>query len=125
MNNLVWVACGTIIALGLLWFATVWIVARRKQLKSMQAEISELKNNLDIFNEGAQGIGRRLLDAERQLQIVASDQAQLMQKADNKSFTEAADLIAQGVSVEQVVTRCNLSIAEVELMALLNDKNQD
>ena len=93
----------------------------RKRLDSVTAELATLKHDLSIFNDGAQGIGRRLVEAEKQLKSVANDQAQLKQQTSNQSYTEAAVLVAEGLSVDEIVERCELSRAEVELMVLLRD----
>ncbi|MDG1938676.1 MAG: DUF2802 domain-containing protein, partial [Pseudomonadales bacterium] len=81
------------------------------------------KRNLSIFDDGAQGIGRRLVEAERQLKSVVSDQAQFKQQSSNQSYTDAASLVAEGLSVDQVVERSDLSRAEVELMVLLRESD--
>lgn len=93
----------------------------RKRLDSVTAELADLKHDLSIFNDGAQGIGRRLVEAEKQLKMVANDQAQLKQQTSNQSFTDAAVLVAEGLTVDQIVERCEISRAEVELMVLLRD----
>jgi hypothetical protein len=94
----------------------------RKRMDLMASELDELKRNLNIFNDGAQGIGRRLVEAEKQLKMVASDQAQLKQQGGTQSYTDAANMVAQGLTVDEIVDRCDLSRAEVELMILLSDR---
>lgn len=95
----------------------------RKRMDLMAAELDELKRNLNIFNDGAQGIGRRLVEAEKQLKMVASDQAQLKQQSGTQTYTDAANMVAQGLTVDEIVARCDLSRAEVELMLLLSDRS--
>lgn len=101
--------------------AAVMFRRDRKRLDNVTAELANLKHDLSIFNDGAQGIGRRLVEAEKQLKMVANDQAQLKQQTSNQSFTDAAVLVAEGLTVDQIVERCELSRAEVELMVLLRD----
>lgn len=95
----------------------------RKRMDLMSTELDELKRNLNIFNDGAQGIGRRLVEAEKQLKMVASDQAQLKQQSGTQTYTDAANMVAQGLTVDEIVARCDLSRAEVELMLLLSDRS--
>jgi hypothetical protein len=52
-----------------------------------------------------------------------SDQVQFKQQSSNQSYTDAASLVAQGLSVDQVVERSDLSRAEVELMVLLRESD--
>lgn len=95
----------------------------KRRLDIMNAELCDLKRSLSIFDDGAQGIGRRLVEAERQLKSVVSDQAQFKQQSNNQSYTEAATLVAEGLSVDQVVEKSDLSRAEVELMVLLRESD--
>ena len=95
----------------------------KRRLDVINAELVDLKRNLSIFDDGAQGIGRRLVEAERQLKSVVSDQVQFKHQSSNQSYTDAASLVAQGLSVDQVVERSDLSRAEVELMVLLRESD--
>ena len=111
-----------VIALLLVVLAGALLLDRyKRRLDNMNTELEQLKRNLSIFDDGAQGIGRRLVDAERQLKSVVSDQAQFKQQSSNQSYTDAASLVAQGLSVDQVVEKSDLSRAEVELMVLLRE----
>ncbi|MDB2409370.1 DUF2802 domain-containing protein [Pseudomonadales bacterium] len=114
-----------IVAVSLLvvLFAIVLLRRYQQRLDAMTSELDNLKRNLSIFDDGAQGIGRRLVEAERQLKSVVSDQAQFKQQSSNQSYTDAASLVAEGLSVDQVVERSDLSRAEVELMVLLRESD--
>ena len=114
----------TAVVLILVVVAGAALLGRYKRwLDTINAELLDLKRNLSIFDDGAQGIGRRLVEAERQLKSVVSDQVQLKQQSSNQSYTDAASLVAQGLSVDQVVDRSDLSRAEVELMVLLRESD--
>jgi len=85
----------------------------KRRLDIINAELFELKRSLSIFDDGAQGIGRRLVEAERQLKSVVSDQVQFKQQSNNQSYTDAASLVAQGLSVDEVVEQSDLSRASL------------
>lgn len=116
------VATAVVLVLVLLAGAAL-LMRYRRRLDTINAELSDLKRSLSIFDDGAQGIGRRLVEAEKQLKAVVSDQVQIKQQSSNQSYTEAASLVAQGLSVDQVVERSDLSRAEVELMVLLRESD--
>ena len=116
------VATAVVLVLVLLAGAAL-LMRYRRRLDIINAELSDLKRSLSIFDDGAQGIGRRLVEAEKQLKSVVSDQVQINQQSSNQSYTEAASLVAQGLSVDQVVERSDLSRAEVELMVLLRESD--
>ena len=114
----------TAVVLVLVLLAGAALLRRyKRRLDVINAELVELKRSLSIFDDGAQGIGRRLVEAERQLKSVVSDQVQFKQQSSNQSYTDAASLVAQGLSVDQVVEQSDLSRAEVELMVLLRESD--
>ena len=116
------VATAVVLVLVLLAGAAL-LMRYRRRLDIINAELSDLKRSLSIFDDGAQGIGRRLVEAEKQLKSVVSDQVQIKQQSSNQSYTDAVSLVAQGLSVDQVVERSDLSRAEVELMVLLRESD--
>ena len=95
---------------------------QRQQLLNLQFEVKQLQRSLAIFDDGSQGIGRRLVAAEKQLKSVLSDQSQLKQQASQQIYTDAAELVAAGLTVDQILSQTDISRAEVELMVLLRDK---
>ena len=95
---------------------------QRQQLLGLQLEVKQLQRSLAIFDDGSQGIGRRLVAAEKQLKSVLSDQSQLKQQASQQIYTDAAELVASGLTVDQILSQSDISRAEVELMVLLRDK---
>ena len=95
---------------------------QRQQLLGLQLEVKQLQRSLAIFDDGSQGIGRRLVAAEKQLKSVLSDQSQLKQQASQQIYTDAAELVAAGLTVDQILSQSDISRPEVELMVLLRDK---
>ena len=95
---------------------------QRQQLLDLQFEVKQLQRSLVIFDDGSHGIGRRLVAAEKQLKSVLSDQSQLKQQASQQIYTDAAELVAEGLTVDQILSQSDISRAEVELMVLLRDK---
>ena len=94
---------------------------QRQQLLDLQFEVKQLQRSLAIFDDGSQGIGRRLVAAEKQLKSVLSDQSQLKQQANKQIYTDAAELVAAGLTVDQILSKSDISRAEDELMVLLRD----
>jgi biopolymer transport protein ExbB/TolQ len=124
MNQSLLLLVATAVVLILILVSGAALLVRyKRRLDAINAELNNLKRSLSIFDDGAQGIGRRLVEAERQLKSVVSDQVQFKQQSSNQSYTDAASLVAQGLSVDQVVERSDLSRAEVELMVLLRESD--
>ena len=124
MNQSLLLLVATAVVLILILVSGAALLVRyKRRLDAINAELNNLKRSLSIFDDGAQGIGRRLVEAERQLKLVVIDQVQFKQQSSNQSYTDAASLVAQGLSVDQVVERSDLSRAEVELMVLLRESD--
>ena len=52
----------------------------RQRLAAIAEQLAALEAKLDLFNDSAQGVGRRLVDVEAQLHTLAVDSVQLQQK---------------------------------------------
>ena len=116
---------GAILAVGSLIVAMYFFLLQRKhrqQLLGLEIEVKQLQRSLAIFDDGTQGIGRRLVAAEKQLKSVLSDQSQIKQQASQQIYTDAAEWVAAGLSIDEILSKSDISRAEVELMVLLRDK---
>ena len=89
----------------------------------MNKDLKILSNTINIFEDGAQGVGRRLLSAESRLQSLLSDQSKIKNKLISQSFSKASDLVSKGYSHDEVCSNTDLSKSEVDLLFLLNEKN--
>jgi len=98
----------------------VKIRANMRNIEGLQQDLTGLEDRLTLFNQGAVGIGRRLIEAERRLKNVAEDQAQLMQHTSDLTYTQAGELIESGATLEELVKRCNIPRSEAELMMLIH-----
>ena len=100
------------------------IGSQKKELLIMYKELKNLENTISIFEDGAQGVGRRLLSAENQLQSLVSDQSEIKDKLICKSFSDASNLVSKGFSRDEVFSDSDLTKSEVDLLFLLNEKKQ-
>ena len=90
-----------------------------RNIEALEAEIAELRKSIAIFNEGAMGIGQRLVDAERQLNSLSQEQARFQSLSADHSYTQAQELAAQGATVEELMSKSQLPRAEAELIVLI------
>lgn len=122
LNTLFWPFILIFTALVIVVYFFILQRTHREQLLHLESEVKQLRSSLAIFDDGSQGIGRRLVAAEKQLKSVLSDQSQMKQQASQQIYTEAAELVAAGLSIDQILSKSGISRAEVELMVLLRDK---
>ena len=96
------------------------------QLRKTDQLVEQLRAQMNVFDDGSQGLGRRLIEVDRQLQSIIAGQAgqpqSAMQAADAGQFAEAESMIKQGVSIDDIIERTGMSAAEVELLMLVNEK---
>mgnify|MGYP002037268313 FL=1 len=90
----------------------------------MHKELKNLETTISVFEDGSQGVGRRLLSAENQLQSLLSDQLKIKDKLIVKSFSDASNLVSKGFSRDEVFSASDLTKSEVDLLFLLNEKKQ-
>ena len=100
------------------------IGSQKKELLIMYKELKNLETTISIFEDGAQGVGRRLLSAENQLQSLVSDQSKIKDQLICKSFSDASNLVSKGFSRDEVFSASDLTKSEVDLLFLLNEKKQ-
>ena len=63
----------------------------------MHRNIQKLTNKVNIFEDGSQGVGRRLA-TENQLKSLLTDQSEIKNKLVSQSFSEASNLVSKGYS---------------------------
>tara|TARA_B100002019_G_C21243005_1_gene586625 strand:- start:402 stop:800 length:399 start_codon:yes stop_codon:yes gene_type:complete len=97
---------------------------QKKELLKMHKELKNLETTISVFEDGSQGVGRRLLSAENQLQSLLSDQLKIKDKLIVKSFSDASNLVSKGFSRDEVFSASDLTKSEVDLLFLLNEKKQ-
>ena len=95
----------------------------KKELLIMHLNIQKLTNKVNIFEDGSQGVGRRLLATENQLKSLLTDQSEIKNKLVSQSFSEASNLVSKGYSLDEICSNTDLSKSEIELLFLLNEKN--
>lgn len=113
--------------------ALVAILARqaadRKRMLQLAVDLTELEKRLVLFNEGSQGVGKRLVEVERQMSVFASDQVQLQQRLGDDvvamRYSNAEQLLHSGAPDEEIKQQSGLSDAEIELMKLIQRKGSD
>lgn len=112
-----WVA----LAIALLCYARL-----RKQAGLTQTLYQRLDHNLQVTNSGSIGMGKRLIELERQLTKADNANAPAAVETVSPSFdpelADAARLIEAGLPADEVARRCGLSRAEASLMQLMHSQ---
>jgi len=112
-----WVA----LAIALLCYARL-----SKQAGLTQTLYQRLDHNLQVANSGSIGMGKRLIELERQLSKSDDESKPVAVEAFNASFdpelADAARLLEAGLPADEVARRCGLSRAEASLMQLMHSQ---
>jgi len=100
----------------------------KKQLKALEQSVKQYKSDIsaDIHaaNQGAIGVGKRLLRVEKLLrqQVEAPKILEDIRK-ELSSFELADSLILKGETPSKVVEQTGVSLAEAQLLKLLNESD--
>lgn len=86
--------------------------------------VEKLERQLGVITSGSLGMGQRMVDLERRLLELQKKQEQIDHNDFDISYTQAQQLIAQGVSSDTVAANSGLSQSEVSLMELLHHHEQ-
>lgn len=118
MDVLVYVA---MLSTGLaLVFAGLCLLLWRR-VRVTEQLVQELRNQHQQLAETAKIVGKKLLQLQSDLQGVAQKlhTETVASPSSNKAYSQAARLLQQGLSPEEVMQRCNLSRGETELLAVM------
>ncbi|MFW1677700.1 DUF2802 domain-containing protein [Pontibacter sp. JAM-7] len=109
----------SILVIGLV--CLVLFLRLRKYVQQQKALINVLRNELHAMTNSSIGMGRRLQDVEKKLNVTASKQQELENRdPDAVAYNQAARLMQMGANVEDLVRDCGIGRPEAELMALLH-----
>lgn len=87
--------------------------------------INSLEQELKAVGSGSMGVGRKLIQLEKQIAAVKHNQDEMVKNDPNRvSYTEATRLVELGADVEDLMNSCGISRPEAELVTALSQKNQ-
>ncbi len=93
--------------------------------RQQQALVKVLRNEIRSMTSGSIGMGKRLMDAERRLDIALEKQQELENRDPGVlAYNQAARLMEMGGNVDDLVKSCGIGRPEAELMALLHRELQ-
>lgn len=103
-----------------------WLMARGANHRYQQAEqklnvrIDELEKQLYAVNQGAIGVGRRLIRVEQELKRSGSAPQKVTRaKSFISGLDQAAAMRGKGASVSEIVRKTGIGRAEAELVSLM------
>lgn len=92
----------------------------RMRVRRVKQDQKRLENELTLANSAAIGMGNRLLNMEKRLQQEGTGSGARTYDED-LPYTQASQLFAMGLSVEEVSQRCGLSRAEASLLQAMQE----
>jgi len=89
-------------------------LSHKKQIKALK-----------VVNQGAIGVGKRLLKIDKKLNVVLLQQSQLeMKDPENLNYQHALSMMQTGLDPQNVMKTCGLAQGEVELIQSLTSKRK-
>ena len=112
------VAVAIYCALLTLFYALLW-VSFALHKKQNARKIKKLESTLSVLSAGSVGMGQKMLSLEKKLSQLCKAQDEMKVSDLNFSYTQAQQLIAQGVDSDAIAANSGLSASEINLMQLL------
>lgn len=100
-----------------------------RRLRILQSSLTTTQNDLRALGNAAIGVGERAAQVDRQVRLLAAQQAELglrqerLDNTDNRTFDQAIKMVRKGASVDELVEICGLSRGEAELVAMMHRIN--
>ncbi len=92
---------------------------KRKYLK-LQQQVVQMQNEIRAINSGALGMGRTIKKFAKDIaNVEISHITESQPDTSEKTYQQAGLLLSRGATIEEVVEACDMSPAEVELVAIL------
>ncbi len=91
-----------------------------RRVRHTEALVQELRQQHQQLADTAKTVGKKLVNLQSDLQQLAQKlQTEPAVANNNKAYSQAARMLQQGMSPEEVMQRCHLSRGETELLAVM------
>ncbi|WP_144395199.1 DUF2802 domain-containing protein [Pleionea sediminis] len=94
-----------------------WVLQLRTQIKVQGKKIQQMNHEQQAIVSGNLGLGRKLFQFKNNLTHLEQSQVEIEQTSQNSgAFEQAAKMLRQGISIEDVIESCHISRGEAELL---------
>ena len=110
----------------MLTFQCAQLKKRIENLNNSLAQSEATQSSaLKVVNQGAMGVGQRLLKIDKKLNVVLKQQSQLeLKDPENLNYQHAMSMMQTGLDAEKVMKTCGLAKGEAELIESLSNKRK-
>jgi uncharacterized protein YydD (DUF2326 family) len=114
--NTLWSVSSTVIAV----IAILIAYNHKRQYQKLKQQITQIQNEIRAINSGALGMGRTIKKFANDIaNVEISHITENQPDTSEKTYQQAGLLLSRGATIEEVVDACDMSPAEVELIAIL------
>ncbi len=114
--NTLWSVSSTVIAV----IAILIAYNHKRQYQKLKQQIAQIQNEIRAINSGALGMGRTIKKFANDIaNVEISHITENQPDTSEKTYQQAGLLLSRGATIEEVVDACDMSPAEVELIAIL------
>lgn len=115
-GNILWSVSSTIFALAAIFIAYF----QKRQYIQLRQQVFQMQNEIRAINSGALGMGRTIKKFANDIaNVEISHITEYQTETSEKTYQQAGLLLSRGATIEEVVEACDMSPAEVELIAIL------
>lgn len=103
----------------------VRLVQLRQQMKTQSELIATIKNDVRALFSGSVGEDSRIYKLEKRTRRIRERQEQLENsKHAERPYEQAIRMVQKGTSIEDLMTVCNLSKGEADLIMMMHGENK-
>ena len=121
-------ACASSIILFTAWLVWRTFNVQKQKIQKLEKTLGQITQDYRVQTASVLNMGERLKRLERRTYGHVSAGAASDKKDDEPSdvaYTQAAKLLEQGATVEDIMEKCNISQSEAELIESLYQQMQD
>lgn len=109
-----------------LLLVSIWMYRRLQLVFTFQHHQQQmLRDDVEAFIDSTVGLGRKLSELEMRINDTAKRQSELEHSdPHDKSYLQAAKMLAMGGEIQDIMETCQLSQAEAELMKIMQKSQQ-
>lgn len=93
----------------------------KHHVKLTSGMLRKMNHDMNVINSGSIGVGQRLIEVEKKLNIAVERQQELQSyEIGYAPYAQAAKLMDMGAGIVDLVQKCGISKAEAELIELMH-----
>jgi len=114
---------GVTLVVMLVWFRVI-LTRLQHQITGIKTKMQVMEKQAGMLTSGSLGMGQRMVALEKKIHSLQDKQDDMSHTGQDFSYTQAQQLIEQGIDNKTVAANSGLSMSEIELMQMLHQHSR-